>query len=257
MIVEDEIPTLRIRWGMAHIAFLHTAAIHVSTFDALVDAAAPGTRVEHFVRPDLLAAAQSVGHDLAHLAEHIHAAMRQAAAGGARVVVCTCSTIGAAAEATRTTGRFRALRIDRAMADAAATSGPDVLIVAALESTLRPTRALVEDSARRLGVAVQPRSLIVPDAWHLFEQGDLDAYTNAIADCVRRALPRPNVVVLAQASMAPACERLQDVGVPVLASPALGVAQALQVVRDYAMVALTPAAQPGSLDYSVDRARTK
>ena len=45
----------------------------------------------------------------------------------------------------------------------------------------------------------------------------------------REAPERAEVVVLAQASMAPAAALLGDLGVEVLSSPALGVAQALRV----------------------------
>jgi hypothetical protein len=47
---------------------------------------------------------------------------------------------------------------------------------------------------------------------------------------VRRLVPGPNVVVLAQASMAPASVNLKDLAVPVLSSPELGVRVAIDSV---------------------------
>jgi len=180
------------------------------------------------VARSLIQDARARGPRHADVVRRVHDAVLNAAATGAKAVVCTCSTIGEVAEGTPTGGRFLAVRIDRAMADRAASLGPVVLVVAALESTLEPTSDLVQDSARRLGVAVQVRPALVEDAWPHFERGNKAAYLDAVARGVRRALPGPNVVVLAQASMADAVVQLRDVGIEVLASPVLGVQNILE-----------------------------
>ena len=213
-----------------HITFLHTSPVHVATFSAVLQRVRPGAHAEHIVDEALLRDARTLGHDAPDIVDRVHAAVRAAAGSGASVIVCTCSTIGASAEATPSEGRFIAMRIDRAMADAAVQAGPRVLIVAALESTLSPTSALVRDSARRLNLTVEVTELHVAHAWEEFERGRAYAYHTAIDIAVRAVLPGPTVVVLAQASMAPALLLLQDVGVPVLTSPELGVRAALQAV---------------------------
>jgi hypothetical protein len=216
-----------------HVAFLHTAAGHVATFERLVRASHAHAQVDHVVEVPLLQAAQASGANHPPVVARVHDAMRRAAARGAGVVVCTCSTLGGAAESMDTGGRFVAQRIDRAMADRAVTLGRKVLVVAALPSTLEPTLALLSDSARSLGADLQPELLSLPRAWELFVQGDLEGYTHAVASGVRAAWSeapeRAEVIVLAQASMAPAAAMLGDLGVEVLSSPALGVAQALRV----------------------------
>jgi hypothetical protein len=209
------------------ISFLHTSPVHVASFARLLDAQAPGHVAEHHVEEALLAAAQQDGADDAVLTRRIHAAVAAAAAGGAAVVVCTCSTIGAAAERAPTDGRYTAMRIDRAMADAAVLAGPRIRVVAALASTLAPTTRLLQESAATLGRPLQLQSLLAEDAWTHFQHGDHAAYIDAIVRSVTAATPAADVIVLAQASMAPAAQQLQDLGVPVLSSPALGVALAL------------------------------
>lgn len=218
-----------------HIAFLHTSPDHVETFERLVRAADPGLHVEHLVAEDLLAEAQRVGASDPTVVRRVHEAMTRAAAHGAAIVVCTCSTIGAAAEHTPRDRRFAVARIDRAMADRAVALGPTILVAAALDSTLAPTQALVLASAARMGVAVAIQPLLVPGAWPHFLGGERQAYLDAIAAAVRvavRAAAEPvDVVVLAQASMAPAAELLRDLGVEVLSSPALGVQSALATLH--------------------------
>ncbi|MGX9772275.1 Asp/Glu/hydantoin racemase [Janthinobacterium aestuarii] len=212
------------------ISFLHTSPVHVASFARLLDTQAPGMVAEHHVDEALLAAAQQAGADEAALERRIHAAMAAAAANGAAVVVCTCSTIGAAAERTPTGGRYTAMRIDRAMADAAVLAGPRILVVAALASTLAPTTRLLQESAAALDRPIQLQSLLAEGAWTHFQAGDHATYIGAIAGCITATLataPATDVIVLAQASMAPAAQALQELGVPVLSSPSLGVARAL------------------------------
>lgn len=210
-----------------HIAFVHTSPVHVRTFDGLMAELAPDLRVRHVVAEELLALAMKVGANDPELAERIQRRMRGAAATGARVVVCTCSTIGGMVERSPADGRYVAARIDRAMADRAVMAGSRVLIVAALESTLAPTRELILDSARTLGRALHVECLLVPDAWAHFVAGETDAYVDGVVAAVTAVVPRPGVVVLAQASMAPAALLLEAVGIAAVSSPRLGVQRAI------------------------------
>jgi hypothetical protein len=210
-----------------HIAFLHTSPVHVETFERLVRQADADLRVEHVVAEQLLADAQRLGANDPSVVQAVRDAMRKAAASGAATVVCTCSTVGGIAETMPTEGRFKAERIDRAMADRAVQLGPRVLVVAALESTLEPTADLILQSASALGRDVMVLPHVVEGAWEHFVAGDMPAYVATIAAAVRALLADASVVVLAQASMAGAAEHLQDLGVEVLSSPRLGVARAV------------------------------
>jgi len=207
------------------LAFVHTAAVHIETFTQLVAELAPGLRLRHVVASELLEEARKDG-STDRLAQGVHAAMTEAASSGARVVVCTCSTIGGLAEATG--GAFRSMRIDRAMTDSAVQYGRRVLVVAALEDTLDPTFALLRESARNVGVEVELSTLLVEGAWAKFERGDCEGYLGAVAEAVRTRRDRYDVVVLAQASMAPVAAQCSDGGVPILSSPRLGVEVAVR-----------------------------
>ena len=213
---------------MTHdLAFLHTLASNIDVFDPVVTAERPGLRVRHHVADHLLDRARKTGMTM-EIAHEVHAIMHELASTGADVVVCTCSTIGGAAEATHTDGRFVAMRIDRPMADRAVTLGPDVLVLAALSSTFAPTRALLEDSARRADLPLHLEERLIDGAWAHFERGDRDRYYQAIADAVTPDLARFGAIVLAQASMAAAADRVRDLAVPILSSPRLGVEAAIR-----------------------------
>ncbi|MFD8607898.1 arylsulfatase [Streptomyces sp. NPDC059631] len=222
------------------LALLHTSPVHVPVFEALRDAYHPGLRLRHFVDEDLLRRAREDGPDA--VAGDVAAVLDRAAAEGAGALLCTCSTLGAVAEraasagaagAVRTGGYGRppvVLRVDRPMAAAAVAAGPRVVVVAALESTLAPTTALLAEEAVRAGRRVTVRPLFVPGAWALFEAGDTEGYVREIATAAG-SVPAADAdaVVLAQASMAAAVD-LVTASVPVLAGPRPGLAAAARAV---------------------------
>lgn len=212
---------------MTAIGFLHTAEVHVPVFGGLLGELAPGVRDVHVVDPTLLADARAHGLT-AGLADRIDERLAELAAAGADLVVCTCSSIGGMAE--RRAGAVPVLRADRPMAEEAVAAGPRVAVVFATGSTLDPTRDLLHEAAGDSPVTLL--AVPCPDAWPAFEAGDLDGYARAVAAAARRAAPGADVIVLAQASMAPAAALLADLPIPVLTSPRAAVARAVaEVVR--------------------------
>ncbi|MBX3488549.1 aspartate/glutamate racemase family protein [Parvibaculum sp.] len=213
----------------AAIAFLHTAAVHIDTFDALAREIAPGLTTTHAVREDLLAATEKAGGLTAAVSLRTQEALLALAEGGARVVVCTCSTLGPAAEAAAQEAEIPVMRIDRPMADAAVRAGRVIGVCAALAPTLQPTRALVENSAARAGREVRVREFLFDDVWSAFREGRLDDYYGGIAGRLAAAARDVDVLVLAQASMAPAAELCGALSAPLLSSPRIGFAEAARI----------------------------
>lgn len=210
------------------IGFLHTADVHVATFGALVEEVAPGEGHVHRVDEPLLDDARAGAPTEERVRAHVDALV----AAGASVVVCTCSTLGTVAEEVGGSG-VPVVRVDRPLAEAAVRGGGRVAVVVALASTLGPTTDLLADAARRVGVHVVLEPVVCADAWAAFEAGNLDAYHRGVADAARDAVRRwrADVVVLAQASMAPAAALLADLPVPVLTSPGSAVARAVELAR--------------------------
>ncbi|MCQ4197093.1 aspartate/glutamate racemase family protein [Streptomyces parvulus] len=209
------------------LALLHTSPVHVPVFDALRDAAHPGLELRHHVHAELLKRARREGPEA--VTEAVGDVLRRAVAQGARAVLCTCSTIGAVAESAA--AGVPVLRVDRPMAAAAVAAGPRVVVLAALRSTLAPTAALVEEEAGRAGRPLLLRTRLVEGAWDRFEAGDTEGYLRLVAEAAEAVTADDtDVIVLAQASMAPARE-VARTPVPVLASPALGLAAGAAAAR--------------------------
>ncbi|MDX2683447.1 arylsulfatase [Streptomyces soliscabiei] len=221
------------------LALLHTSPLHVPVFEALRDEDHPGLELRHFVDESLLARARELGPGA--VADDVRTALSRAAADGARAVLCTCSTIGAVAEAAAsTTGvpgvsdapgvpGVPVVRGDRPMAAAAVAAGGRIVVLATVESTFAPTAGLIEDEARRAGRSVTVGTLLVEGAWEQFAAGDTQACARLVAyaaDSVTDA----DVIVLAQGSMAPA-QHLVRTAVPVLSSPRPGLAAGARAAR--------------------------
>jgi hypothetical protein len=202
--------------------FLHTGDVHVAVFNSLVSELAPDDRALHVVDPSLLADARErhgVDRDLKRrIARHLE----KLAGDGARRVVCTCSTIGGPAEDVGVEVGVAVLRVDRPMARRAVDSGERIAIVAALESTLGPTRALLQATADAAGRTVHILDAPCLGAWTHWETGDVDRYLASLAAHIETLDDTVDVIVLAQASMAPVAH-LVDIHTPVLSSPRLAV----------------------------------
>lgn len=216
---------------MTTIGFLHTSPVHVPTFDGLVrDADATATTV-HEVQDELLDRARHEGPG-ERLEQATLLALEALVDRGADVVVCTCSTLGAIAEGVGSHSRLPVLRVDRPMARHAVAAGSRIAVVAALESTLGPTTALLADEARRAGKAPSITSVCASAAWSAFETGDTDSYLRQVDEAARSLAADADVVVLAQASMMGAVATLGDLPVPVLSSPPLAVRHALDLAAE-------------------------
>ncbi|MCB2135331.1 MAG: hypothetical protein KDE08_05200 [Rhodobacteraceae bacterium] len=197
----------------------HTSQSHPARFDRVRDRVAPGLPLVHHVHEVWLDRARAEGLTPA-LTDEITSAI--AAATGAKL--CTCTTIGPVAEAAG------AVRIDRPLMEAAAGVGGRVLLVYCLAGTADASRTLLAECLGNTGQPADIDCLALPHLWPLFEAGDEAGFEATIAEAIRSRLgtgPRPRAVVLAQASMAGAADRLGDVGLPVLSAPDLAFRAAL------------------------------
>jgi len=75
------------------------------------------------------------------------------------------------------------------MAELAVRSGHKIAVVAALASTLAPTRSLLESIAREACEGVEIVDAPCLDAWPLFEAGDEGGFHRAIADHIETLDP--------------------------------------------------------------------
>lgn len=110
------------------LSFLHTAAAHVATFDRLLGELSPSARAHHTVAQDILDDVLAVGGVAdQNIRRRVEEAVRAAGNCG-DIVVCTCSTLGAMVEEIGSATGISVLRIDRALAEAAAAEGGRIVV---------------------------------------------------------------------------------------------------------------------------------
>lgn len=212
---------------------LHTTSGNVDVFQDLLRETAPDVSARHVLRDDLLKAAFAAGK----LTDAVRADTRDAlialAADDAGLVLCTCSTIGPGADdANAADGAGAAvLRIDRPMMEEALKVGPRIAVAATFSTTMEPTLDLLRKTAQAAGQSPDIQEFLFHEARPAFEAGDMEGYLDIIAAGLRGAAKGADVIVLAQASMAPALERTGELPIPVLSSPRSGLAQAVSVWR--------------------------
>jgi hypothetical protein len=206
--------------------FYHTAQANVETFSKLLDEMGRSDlAVRHIVDEEALARAMAEGFS-DELEKEVGARML-AALGDSRALLCTCSSIGSCAEVAAKGSVRPVLRIDRPMAEKAVDCGTLVVVAAALQSTLAPTRALLDKVASERGVSLEVHEFLCAGAWGKFVAGDGEGYARAIAERLPEAALLGDSIVLAQASMAGATLYCGELAVPVFSSPRLGLEAAL------------------------------
>jgi hypothetical protein len=181
-----------------------------------------GDETVHLVDGSLLTDAGRRGGVDDELRHRIGRRLQELTSQGAAAVLCTCSTIGAAAEAVGASLGRPTLRVDRPLAEEAVRRGHRIAVVVAVESSLAPTRQLLTEAA----AAARRRVTIVDapclEAWPYWERGEPDRYLATLADHVERLDHTADVIVLAQASLAP-LEQWVRLSTPVLSSRRLAV----------------------------------
>lgn len=212
------------------LVFVHTAPALAEVFGELLAECAPDIPARHVMQPGLLEDALAEGA----LTDEIRARTKKAlleAADGARLVLCTCSTVAPGAEDAAPESAVPILRVDRPMAEAAVRAGSRVTVAATLATTLGPTADLIAQAAREAGRRVEIESVVFEEARAAFVAGDAEAYERIVADGLREAAQAADAIVLAQASMTPALARCADLDIPLLSSPRSGLAAAVARYR--------------------------
>lgn len=202
------------------IAFLYTLDANKVLFCPYIEQylSDDNVMIAHHVNEQLLKQAMADGLTEA-VVSLIQQEVQDIAATGADIIICTCSTIGDAAEQTDNIDS-KVIRVDRPMAEKAITQ-TRVHVLAALDSTIDPTLSLLAQCAQQHGTSPDISYAVIPNAWPYYANGDTESYAKVIAEYVEQEVYGYDNIVLAQASMAPALGYINQPPAPVLSSPEL------------------------------------
>ncbi|MEP1612580.1 MAG: hypothetical protein ABJL72_11750 [Roseobacter sp.] len=211
------------------IAFLHTADVHVATFERIFEDLDGDIQQDHHVDADLLERARQGGIEVVR--SDVLAILKKLSAADA--VLCTCSTLGPLVdEASVAYGNI--IRIDRPLMEQACRDGEKILVALCLTSTRDATLDLLLDCAKTMAQDIKPVLVQCAEAWSFFEAGDMAGYARSISHSINERLSMEehiDCIVLAQASMRVAESELEQTGIPIRSSPELAAHKVLQLAR--------------------------
>jgi hypothetical protein len=210
------------------LAFLHTSRTHVETFNSLLQRRHIPIPVRHYVEESILQRAKATGTVTPEMQGDVERAVSTAFSEGAKVLLCTCSTIGSIAEKFGAASGHAVLRVDRPMARKAVAVASVIAVVATLASTLPSTRELLREEAAKAERSIDLVEVLVESAWSKYEAGDRGGYWREVGEAVKEVAGRVEAVVLAQASMMGAESYSKGVAIPVFNSPETGLEEALK-----------------------------
>jgi len=229
-----------------NIAFLHTLKANEVLFKQYIDKYLKDlpVTVSHFTNERLLQNAIKDGLT-EQVATDVQQSITEIAAGNADIIICTCSTIGYLAEKTPNIST-QVIRVDRPMAEAAIQHNT-ILVLAALSSTLTPTVELLHSVNTAIKTDNHPDQAItqrkklpvihtelVPKAWPYYAAGNTEMYARTIAAHINAITTKPDIVLLAQASMAPAALYCHENTFEILTSPEMCLSYLAKKVKRHA-----------------------
>lgn len=205
------------------LTLLHTSHSHVGRFDRLRDRIAPDLPMRHEVHEAWLARALSEG-----VTPALRAELQIAVETAKGPVICTCTTLGPAAE------RLGAIRIDRPLMQEAVrvSAGKPIVLAYCLESAGTSSRDILVQEIQKAGGDVDTIQMLpMTDLWPLFTGGDTDVFARQIGARIKAAVPAGatiGAIVLAQASMDGAAREIEGIGHVVLSPPETALRSVLQ-----------------------------
>lgn len=141
---------------------------------------------------------------------------------GSDAILLACSSIGKAGDVARKVVDIPLFKIDEPMADKAVESTGNILVLGTVQSTLVPTSSLIKSKMKTSSQTVE--CMLIPGAFELFAE-HRKQHDQKIADVILDQYDHYDVIVLAQASMANAANKVDDCKGKLLTSLPLGLHQ--------------------------------
>lgn len=209
------------------LGLIHTSATLVPIFQKLCNDLLPEVSVFNIVDDSLIKDVINKNKLTNDTARRVVNYVGSAEAAGADLIMVTCSSIGAAVEASAALTNVPVLRVDQAMAEQAVRTGSRIGVIATLPTTLEPTSDLVRRMAIKAGKEIVLTAKLCDGAFDALMNGNPEKHDEMVSKALIELSANVDVIVLAQASMSRVVETLSPENkiVPILASPGIAIAQ--------------------------------
>ena len=166
------------------LVLIHTLPPLIEVFNDLTAELLPGTRLIHILDEPLLEQVRKRGHlapeDSARLGSHITMAEQIQA----DAVLVTCSTISPCVDDVRSQTRIPLSKIDEAMIATAVRLGSRIGVAATAETTLGPTRTLLQEQAEQQDTQIETELMLVERALSALLSGDGDTHDRLVKNAI-------------------------------------------------------------------------
>ncbi|HET7628127.1 MAG TPA: aspartate/glutamate racemase family protein [Bacillales bacterium] len=215
------------------LAIIHTTPVTVEPLKQLALRLIGDCEVINFVDDSILPRLLVNDGDVNEVKHKLLQYAKYAEAEEADVVLNACSSVGETVAEMRKELSIPVVRIDEAMAETAVNRGNTVGVAATLSTTLRPTVQLLKEKATARKAAIEVQPLLADDAYRALAAGDRQEHDRLVAESLADLAKKTDVVVLAQASMAQAVERLPAaIRGQFLSSPESGMKRVKQTLEE-------------------------
>jgi Asp/Glu/hydantoin racemase len=209
------------------VVLIHTIPFLIDVFKHLGDNLLPGVWITHILDEPLLEQVRQRGELAAEDSERLLSHVLIAADIGADAVLVTCSTVSPCVDDVRPQVKIPVKKIDEAMIAQAVKVGKRIGVVATAETTLEPTRRLLQEEASRLNKPIEVKMALVEGALPALMRGEGSLHDRLVTEATLELAKSMDVIILAQASMARVLAQISEseCQAPVLSSPHLALEQ--------------------------------
>lgn len=202
-----------------HVCILQTSFARREDTVAFLKERVPGVRVEFITDSTLLSDIRAAGAPTEAVIERMRLYAKAAELSGADLIVNSCSTAGEIADIYRNDVHIPVIKIDEPMAEAAAAAGTNIALVATVETTLGPSRRLIEKAGKKIGRTVHCEEFLQTAAWTALSSGNKAEHNRLLLETIRTLDEKDyDAIVLAQVSMRELLPELTGMKTPVLTS---------------------------------------
>lgn len=203
------------------LVYIHTLPLLIDVFTRLGKMMLSDVQFFHILDEPLLARVRIhnglLPDDIDRLKSHICMAEQI----GAAAVLVTCSTLSPGIDPIQHEVSIPTFKIDEGMAFEAVAMGKRIGVIATAQSTLEPTRLMINEQAKHQGKEIEIQVKLVENALNLLLADKGGDHDRLVRKAIIDLSPKVDVIILAQASIArvldsiPEHERI----VPLLSSP--------------------------------------
>jgi len=216
-----------------HVCILQTSFAKRDDTIAYLKSQLPDLRISFITDDTLLADTKKIGYPDHAIVQRMTLYAMAAESMGADVIFNTCSSVSEVADIYAKVVGIPVIKIDEPMAREAAEIGGEIALIATVETTLRPSKNLIEKAAEELHKKVNVTPVLVKDAWEKLASGDTEGHNRALLQKIKELDKQGyNAIVMAQTSMRAILPMLNDIKTPVLCSFYSGLDNLVRILKN-------------------------